>query len=826
MGNGYPVTDAVNLIINNSNGVTLNVSPTIDASATLSLLSGNLALDAYTLTINGVKTGTGNFVGGTTSNMVVGGSGDLGTITFVNQLSLASLTLNRTGASGGFSLGSNLSIGTFTQTSGTINLNGFALSLTGNYSRTAGNINSNASSSLLVTDSGTLPASIPLTGGIINTLTMDRTGSTLNLPSTITITNLNLLGGTVNNTGSLTMATGGTITRLNGSMTSSPINSTSGNSYNIIYNPGSDYSSGPEFSTNVNAVNNVTKNGLGTLTLANNYTINGNLTFSDGTFSIGTTDLTLKGNLNKQFYLQLLQMDLLILDGTSVISGTTILSLGDLQITSTADATFPSSNINIGGNIQFFGGATFNANNGTITLNGSATQQIAAGGSTFNNITVFKSGGDVTLTNPLNLAGSLDFNTGTTFNSSGNLTLLSTSDGTTGNARIGRLPSGAVVNGNVTIQRYMSGEGQNVWRHISSFTSNATINGLLDDFPLLQPMYYYDETVPGSLNLGWVPVSAPSTPLNVGTGYIAAIFQKTNPTVWDLTGPINQGTINYTVTYSGPTADDGWNHLGNPYPSTINWDAIGGWTKTNISNTIYVRDFAAGIYRTWNGAVGTLGNGNIASGQGFFIVSIGSSPGLSINEIAKVTGTGAFYREQEEELTNLLVVKLSNGKRNDFTYIKFQEDAIAEFDPLYDGYKLNNNSVNLATTLESGRRMCINYLPNPEEETEVKLDIYTVGNGTHTLHFEELESFESAYEIFLVDSYKSTEVNLREIDSLTFEVNELDSLSFGPDRFKIVFQNSVTGLELLTAENGLLIYPNPADDIISIELNSPDLVKY
>jgi hypothetical protein len=260
------------------------------------------------------------------------------------------------------------------------------------------------------------------------------------------------------------MATGGMITRTDGSMTTSPINSTPGNSYNITYDPGSDISSGPEFSTDVNAVNNVTKNGTVTLTLSNNYTINGNLTFTDGTFSIATTELTLKGNLTSNSSSNFTS-GLLIFDGTSVVSGTTILSLGDMQVTSTANVTFPSSNINIGGDIQFFGGATFNANNGTVTLNGSTDQLIAAAGSTFNNVTVFKSGGNVSLTNPFNLAGSLNFNTATTFNSSGNLTLLSTSDGPSGNARIGRLTGGATVNGNVTIQRYMSGEGNQFLRN-------------------------------------------------------------------------------------------------------------------------------------------------------------------------------------------------------------------------------------------------------------------------------------------------------------------------------------------------------------------------
>ncbi len=822
LGDGYPASGLPNLIINNSSGVTSNVDALIAPTATLSLLSGEFTIGASTtLTINGALNGTGTFAGGPAANMVIGGTNDLGTVTFSSQPQLASLILDRSGSSGGFSLGSDLNVGNFTQTQGDVRLNGYALTINGNYSLTSGNINSTAASGLIIAGTGTLPGSIPITGGAINTLTMDRPRSTLNLPATITITNLNILRGILNNTGPLTMATSGTITRGNGSMTTSPVNSTSGNAYNIIYNPARNILSGPEFSSNSNVVNDVTKNGTGTLTLSSNYTINGDLSLNEGLFNSGSNTLILKGDLISNAPSDMTN-GLLRFEGISAISGGTAVSAGNVEISSVANVTFPSGNINISEAFQIFSGATFNHNNGTITLNGSTDQSIAVDGNTINNMIINKSGGGVSLTNAFNLIGSLDFSSGTTLTTGDNLTILSNSDGPTGNGRIGTLAGGANVSGNVTVQRFMGGEGQNTWRHISSPVSGATINDLLDDFTPIQSMYYYDETLGGSLNSRWVPVSAPSTPLNVGVGYIVALNEGTSPIIWDLTGPINQGIVNYTVTYSGSSSNDGWNHLGNPYPSTINWDIGAGWNKTNISGTVYVRDFASGMYHSWNGSVGSLGSGDIATGQAFFVVATGPNPSISINENAKTASTGAFYRKQKEEMHNLLSVHLSDGLRIDKTFIKFQEDATSDFDLKYDGYKFDNDSLNLASYLGSGPRMCINYLPNPTDETIINLDIYGVKSGTYSLSFAELESFEAGYNPILVDTYKKVEEYIRDIDSYTFEIDEFETSSYGPERFKIVFQNNVVP-QIPVSVNELLVYPNPSSDFVMIELKNPDI---
>lgn len=92
-------------------------------AAALNVAAGDLSIGANTLTLDGTVTGTGTITGSTTSDISIGGTGDLGTIDFTTGgETLGSLTVNRT-TSGTVDFEESFTINTaVTLTEGFVNL--------------------------------------------------------------------------------------------------------------------------------------------------------------------------------------------------------------------------------------------------------------------------------------------------------------------------------------------------------------------------------------------------------------------------------------------------------------------------------------------------------------------------------------------------------------------------------------------------------------------------------------------------------------------------------------------------------------------------------
>ena len=101
-----------------------------------------------------------------------------------------------------------------------------------------------------------------------------------------------------------------------------------------------------------------------------------------------------------------------------------------------------------------------------------------------------------------------------------------------------------------------------------------------------------------------------------------------------MTGVVNNGNFSVTLYNHDNLYTKGFNLVGNPYPSPIDWNAA-GWTKTNIDNALYffkasTTDQYGGTYSSWIGGISNDGSANmniIPSMQGFFIhVTDGAFP--------------------------------------------------------------------------------------------------------------------------------------------------------------------------------------------------------
>ncbi len=586
-----------------------------------------------------------------------------------------------------------------------------------------------------------------------------------------------------------------------------------------------------------------------TLVLSQNISIQNGLTLTSGILIFGSQTINLSGNLDNNATLTPSSSTLNI-TGTTSVTGSSTTSLNNLTISGTGNFTAPST-LNIAGN--FTNNGTFNSSTSTLVFNGSALQTIGGTSvSTFNNLSITNTtlGTSVEVISNQNLKSVLSLAAGSTFDADGAsnasvFTLLSSADNTTIDASIAALPSGASVSGNVTVQRFMSIEGPNntrIYRYISSPVQNAQALDIQNEIPITgaftgssscsgcgtnQSMFSYNEAViTGGIDGGYVnfPAATITETLIPGLGY--AIYERGNviPSgLWDVRGPINSGNVilggasGVTFTSSGVPADDGWNLVGNPYPSTIDWNAS-GWTKTNLNGTIYMRDNATGTIASFNGVSGTNGGSRyIATGQAFFVQASSASPSLVVSETAKAAGTQTtFFRE--EAPTNLIRVTMKKDAVSDELVVHFRKDASSEFDAQMDARKLKNATFNFSSVTADNSKLAINSLPLLGCSSEVKLDVSDALSGGYQLSFSEFESFPAGVKISLLDKISNTTQDIRANSSYSFSVDQNNASTFGSDRFVLQFSYVSASIEMNSVEACL-----GSDVSLTLKNSQPDL---
>lgn len=443
--------------------------------------------------------------------------------------------------------------------------------------------------------------------------------------------------------------------------------------------------------------------GSGAKTLQGNTVVKNNVTI-ESTLESANFDLTIGNNLiNNGTYTP--GSNITTFDGNSSISGSSTTSLNNLIINASKTLTAPSNILSISGNVNNNG--QFMHNSGTLLFNGSSTQLLNWDKDTFNNVSITNSTTVEINEGSMNVWGTVDVQNGTLITSD-SLTLLS-SETVTG--RIATLTTGD-VQGQVTCERYViSNTGPyGGWHFFSSPVSGKTLEDFNDDvftsgflgsdYP--NPAYFisayrYDETLPGLEDIGFVPPLSMAMSLDTATGYWIYHFAPPTETIFDLTGPIFKGDINFPLSYTDdfifPASEHGWNMAGNPYPSAIDWESA-DWTRSNISSTIYIWNPNLQTYATYTlgGASTNGGTREIASMQGFWVKATGNNPSLSATEQVKTTG-GSFLRSNDTIINYNLKVQTSSY--SDECALYQSNDGVIHFHNYLDAIKKPSTNVNV-----------------------------------------------------------------------------------------------------------------------------------
>ena len=361
----------------------------------------------------------------------------------------------------------------------------------------------------------------------------------------------------------------------------------------------------------------------------------------------------------------------------------------------------------------------------------------------------------------------------------------------------------AGLSGTVTAKQYL-GSARN-W-YVSSPVSSAAAPSTNMDF-----YYEYVEAgnnnpsgQPGSSTVYWKGLNTGTT-MEVGKGYIA----KTNAgATVQFSGTPNNGDIE---TGFNLTRDDakgkGFNLVGNPYPSYIDWVDVAA-ANPNLDNTYYYRTKNTNstntyTFVTWNGAGSS------------YVVSNGSLPvNTAITRyipptqafwVRVKTGTSAtkmyfnnVMREHRDDNNNLmkapkqdtrtsLRLQLHNGTDSDELLIYQDAGASNDFDS-YDSPKMMNNSTTIPDFYckIGSERLVINGLNEITNNMELPLGFSL--NAAATLNFRvgEMSNFAEGTKVYLLDKTDSKQTELQPETEYSFSTST--ATLNNENRFSLLFR--------------------------------------
>lgn len=610
-------------------------------------------------------------------------------------------------------------------------------------------------------------------------------------------------------------------------------------------------------------------NGSGTITQSAGGVLNiGGDNNHTGTHTVSTGTVNYNGN-NDQI-VRALTYNNLGIDGSNIKSMS-----GNVTVSGTL--TLTAGTLNINGNLLTLNGA-LSTTSGNIR--GSSTSDLIIGGTaaaaaismdqtsspsrTLERFILNRSNG-ASFSNAVEIIDSIGITTGT-LTTGGNITLISTSSQT---ARIGRINGG--ITGNITAQRFIpGGTGKRKWRFLSSpvnvggtginltqYIDDTHVTGVggsangFDDCTCLPSIRYYDETYNQVADSGW------TNPLNinhvVNTGTAVEVFVRGSRNVadpflnWsvpddatiDFIGETNKDdiTVNLSYTNTGRPTADGFNLIGNPYPSQIDWLST-AWTKTNIDNFFwsYDPDATDPKYGGYNPVSDLAYNGAsqyIPSGMGFFVRATSAGASITFRENIKSTSSPYNFFKSYASSSKYPFIRLEcmDSTLADEALIVFDSNAVELSTDPGDMIKLFNKSLNFYSKSKEGRNLTMNNKPFPvgSKIDTVRLSMFAfedslVRNGNYTIYLKEKINVPNIYSVDLFDKLLNQKINIL-VNSYTFNVNSSVANSWGNNRFELHIYKNASNTNNSFNNSSIKIYPNPSNENLFIQQEKNNIIN-
>lgn len=330
--------------------------------------------------------------------------------------------------------------------------------------------------------------------------------------------------------------------------------------------------------------------------------------------------------------------------------------------------------------------------------------------------------------------------------------------------------------------------------------------------------------------LGYDPSNAVNSPKLQPT-YVPESFSP------KFTGTLSQGNISVTINNSNHAGDsnNGYNVVGNPYVSTIDWEKVFATNSAGMDNEIKVIQPGGAIMtRKKVGGVVTVINGNadnaqyLQPGQAFYVKKSSSgSKTFLFNESHKISSVNpgryltapvqntlfSSLRMQtgvSQSTTNLTAgivdfrIILSDDENSDETALVFKEGYAEAFDE-FDSSYLGGSTVSLSSFTSDNKIVAINYAPEIGTFNDIKLRTTTSVLTGSILEAPVKLTFPNTqvlgeYDVILNDAYLNTKTDIREnpVYNFVFDKNTASSTN----RFSLSFtKTAALTLDLVKFES-------------------------
>lgn len=367
------------------------------------------------------------------------------------------------------------------------------------------------------------------------------------------------------------------------------------------------------------------------------------------------------------------------------------------------------------------------------------------------------------------------------------------------------LSGNTYISGDISIERYLTADG---WHNVS-----APLNNIISSaFTSTDLIFYYDETIIlNDWNFGWVWYEGP---LSLMRGYDIYLPSTSTTTYYaPSNNNLNTGTYSHNITRTNPSNGEvenrkGWNLLGNPYPSPVDWLEETGWDKTDINDAKYIWNPNNNNYTIFLGGASPTGiNGAtqyIPSNQGFWVQAV-QNGSVQINNSARVglaEGTPGYYKKSSADIPELRLLASGNGY-TDETLIRFLPESTVNFDKNLDASKLFtvHDSVPQINTKISGELLAINTLPELVENLIVLLDFSCNTSGDYIIYLSNNSTIDSWNKIFLKDKTLGKVIDLTQEREYKFYHHTSNT----KNRFSVLFNPSQNLLNNIQKEDSFTV---------------------